>query len=863
MLSSRRVCTACSPDLFRALARCSFSLVRSPALRSLQSRLGVPRVLRSHSWLSRVSLLALGSQNGRHVGSCHSQRFFSSPSSDHAPSKKAAVFALLDRIHAHHYDLLEDVHDLGMLIRFPELGHLFELRLTDEFVDILGHLNQETLGERVRLARQQYGNSLPEGELNEEEMTLYTRLYGEPATLSESEPQPPEEAGNTLFRQNSEGEFVEVDLESELVDPTGEENAQPSDIFPVDSPEELERRMYEVAKQLEGDVITEFPPNDYSYGNAQPRAHPLTAAAEFRTYPSTVYMPTDTFTKPIRDLLSHHSPKHISEAAHNLFMPCLSKSTTTTKRTPQEPITSSPSQRIMSGIEASLFLAVLYPGMYATTLSILTEVRKRLGTKWLRDLIYKEGGPTVLDAGAGGAGILAWRDILKAEWSLMYPDHPSESQAPQGKATVVVGSDSLRHRTSKLLDNTTFIPRLPDYLHLRDKSVIDTDALPPKRKQFDVIIAPHTLMHFQEPYMRKEYVLNLWSLLNPNGGILVLAEKGIQRGFDVIGGAREMILERLIASPGSTQYENVLESPGDEAIVQKEKGMIVAPCTNHSKCPMYVGPDVHVPKRDYCHFSQRYIRPDFLQKISGAIGKNHEDVEFSYLVVQRGVDQRENQGIIQGPSAADAAFSGYEASVDNAGHFEIQELSEMNESTTPQVNTLSLPRLILPPIKRKGHVVMDVCTPAGKIERWVVPRSFSKQAYRDARKSKWGDLWALGAKTRMTRALKLGTAKKSVIKTKKEASKSKNNKDDVDDELGIMDEDGFDIPDFERIMEKFNERGAKGGKNKRISEDQDNARDMKPKRRPSDVTVPTWIKKMEKRRARKLREKYSKSFSET
>ncbi|KMU90261.1 37S ribosomal protein Rsm22 [Coccidioides immitis H538.4] len=388
----------------------------------------------------------------------------------------------------------------------------------------------------------------------------------------------------------------------------------------------------------------------------------------------------------------------------------------------------------MSGIEASLFLAVLYPGI------ILTEVRKRLGTKWLRDLIYKEGGPTVLDAGAGGAGILAWRDILKAEWSLMYPDHPSESQAPQGKATVVVGSDSLRHRTSKLLDNTTFIPRLPDYLHLRDKSVIDTDALPPKRKQFDVIIAPHTLMHFQEPYMRKEYVLNLWSLLNPNGGTLL------------------------------------------------------------------------------------------------------------------------NCG---GKGAADAAFSGYEASVDNAGHFEIQELSEMNESTTPQVNTLSLPRLILPPIKRKGHVVMDVCTPAGKIERWVVPRSFSKQAYRDARKSKWGDLWALGAKTRMTRALKLGTAKKSVIKTKKEASKSKNNKDDVDDELGIMDEDGFDIPDFERIMEKFNERGAKGGKNKRISEDQDNARDMKPKRRPSDVTVPTWIKKMEKRRARKLREKYSKSFSET
>jgi hypothetical protein len=33
--------------------------------------------------------------------------------------------------------------------------------------------------------------------------------------------------------------------------------------------------------------------------------------------------------------------------------------------------------------------------------------------------------PNILDANGGGAGILAWRDIIRAEWELMVPDHPA------------------------------------------------------------------------------------------------------------------------------------------------------------------------------------------------------------------------------------------------------------------------------------------------------------------------------------------------------------------------------------------------------------------------------------------------------
>ena len=109
--------------------------------------------------------------------------------------------------------------------------------------------------------------------------------------------------------------------------------------------------------------------------------------------------------------------------------------------------------------------------------------------------------------------------------------------------------------------------------------------------------------------------------------------------------------------------------------------------------------------------------------------------------MRRGVDLRQEQGIQQTAEATDAAFDGFE---------------HLDESTSSEFHPLSLPRAVYPPLKRRGHVIFDLCTPAGKIERWTVPRSFSRQAYRDARKSSWGDLWALGAKTRIPRKLALG-----------------------------------------------------------------------------------------------------------
>lgn len=488
------------------------------------------------------------------------------------------------------------------------------------------------------------------------------------------------------------------------------------------------------------------------------RTHPLTAVGRFNMSHTTLQIPRETVVDPITTLLSDASNKQLSEVAQKTFGgPFLPNSTATPNNKghmKQQPIALEASHR-MGEMEANSYLAAVTPGIYAVVMSCLVEIRKRLGPDWLKGLLSKDGGPRILDAGGAGAGVLAWRDLLNTEWNILHPDgDPQNKPLPAGKTTVVVGSAPLRTRMSRLLENTTFLPRLPDYNPRSDRpSAEETTAVP--RKKYDIVIAPHTLWTLKEDYKRKSQVQNFWSLLEPTGGVLLIVEKGVPRGFELIGGARDVLLKHHIASPGSETAENRVEEPYRARFREKETGMIIAPCTNHLKCPMYLVPGKTTGRKDYCHFSQRYIRPQFLQRILGVNDRNHEDIRYSYVAVQRGKDQRQDFGILQGKAATDAAFQGYEGDEPFPDELSNDRLQRV-ESQFPGFHPLSLPRTILSPIKPQRHIILDLCTPMGQIERWTVPKSFSKQAYRDARKSRWGDLWALGAKTRVSRNIRLG-----------------------------------------------------------------------------------------------------------
>ncbi|KAJ0416839.1 Rogdi leucine zipper containing protein-domain-containing protein [Aspergillus carlsbadensis] len=756
-----------------------------------------------------------------------------------------AISDLVDKISTTEAEILELLDDLDLTDAYAGTARS-DTRDVEEVEDIEDDLSEEfddmEPEERVRLARQQFGEILPEGFLNEEETSLYTRLYGEPIfrsveELIEMEGEEDEDL-DQLLRDDGQGGWEEV---------PHEEVAMEDDIPVVydmeQGPQKVEtatmRRAREVAEQLGADIDVE----PFEDDELTPRFHPLTMQAKASTDPATIYPPKDTLTGPISVILGEYSNKHIAETAHKSFGgPMLPHSTRTPPAHAHEaqlPIALEAKQRFMSEMEANAFLAVLYPGMYASVLSVLTEVRKRLGTDWIRSLITQEGGPNVLDASAGGAGILAWRDVLRAEYEVMVSDHPPSDPYPVGRSTVLTGSDALRHRASIMLENTTFLPRLPDYLHVRAGPTAH-DKRAPQRKQFDIVIAPHTLLSIEEDHQRKAYIENLWQCLNPNGGILILLEKGHQKGFEAIGGAREMLLKRYIASPGSTEYTNFTDSPNGAPRIPKQPGMIIAPCTNHEKCPMYQSEGPVKGRKDFCHFEQRYIRPPFHQRIINAKDRNHEDLKFSYLAVQRGVDLREAEGIVQGVEATDAAFAGYE-NLNEPAKASDPEAAEATEAATiptptgqPKFHTLSLPRMVYTPMKRRGHVIFDMCTPAGKIERWTVPRSFSRQAYKDARKARWGDLWALGAKTRIPRNLKIGT-KDSETKKERLARRA------------------AERAEMQEAEEEFGEGDAKATTRKRspIPRTPD---------RKKGQHVPSWKKHSHTKKVRQASDKYSKSF---
>ena len=613
-------------------------------------------------------------------------------------------------------------------------------------------------------ARSIFGEFLPDGTLDEDETKIYVRLYGEPVErdlaeghMDEVEADPEFNESFTVLlgadgekfeRLGEVGDIENPDLANRSVTDASHERAT---YVPFSA--EAFTRARDIAKQLGGEL---YQPEKHCCDEDEDgdeddspdaKAHPLTVLSKFATSPRTVFLNQDSYVQPLNGILGDYSNKQLRQMCEKTFggpgLPDSALTPRSGRSRKQIAIPLDPSQHVMGEMEANAYFTTVVPPTYAAITSILSETRKRLGSSWLRELLAKPDGPRILDAGAGGAGILAWRDIVDAEWRSLHYQDDDMPEPPQSKAVVLAGSDTIRHRSAALLENTTFIPRLPDYTHSRDGPTIDDERPLQTRKEFDVIIAPHTLFPLKEEWQRKQQVQNLWSLLSPKGGVLILLEKGVHRGFEAIAAARDLLLTRYVSSPGSETFESELQSAlsQEQQITKKDAGMIIAPCTNHLKCPMYTVQGVARGRKDMCSFQQRYIRPGFLQRVLGATDRNHDEVDFSYVSVMKGKDIRGAQ-----PESYEDVGNPW-------------NLQKSPSSSPPEAFPLTtdLPRIIYQPLKRRGHVTIDLCTPAGKIERWTVPKSFGKQAYRDARKSKWGDLWALGAKTQIKRNLQLGT----------------------------------------------------------------------------------------------------------
>lgn len=654
----------------------------------------------------------------------------------------------------------------------------------------------EEIEQVVRDAKQRFRDTLPKGYLNDEEYAVYERLYGAPlretrpedvgipehADMGPEAPRPDNEG--ILLRQLEGGEFEEVTYEIPLNENMEEMDGMASEAGLADlEMEQLShqvpgyvdlvarsQREYDALQKLSEDFkITQkqqqeaedeaaaeeelameqleseqpYWPEEYEQGERPTgetgRFHSLSIEGRFYDSPVEISLPKDDLITPIRDLLQRTHLDHVKSAAETAFggpgLP-LSPATPEAKRNGNMHGVGLPAdQRHMTEIEGDAFLAGFLPPAYASVMATLREVRKRVGTDWLQSKLKDGSGISVLDAGSGGAGLVAWDEIVRAEWELLKEKGEVSGDKIPGKRTVVIGSDRLRHRTKTFLENTTFLPRLPDYEHSGEMKGerLDAGDKPQARKSYDVIIASHLFLKEEQDHYRQAVLNNLWTLLNKDGGILIVLEKAHPRGFEAVAHVRDTVLKQFLL-PQSGEPELLPEDFNPAFEREKEPGYVVAPCTNQGLCPMYQTPGKSNGRKDYCHFSQRFVRPMFYTRMLGNSSNNQGEVEFSYVAIRRGVPKERT---MTGKEATKQAFDGWE-----------------NSDQKPDMQ--SLPRLIMPPLKRKGHVTLDLCTPEGKLERWTVPKSFSKLAYHDARKSRWGDLWALGAKTRVQRPVRAG-----------------------------------------------------------------------------------------------------------
>jgi ribosomal protein RSM22 (predicted rRNA methylase) len=174
--------------------------------------------------------------------------------------------------------------------------------------------------------------------------------------------------------------------------------------------------------------------------------------------------------------------------------------------------------------------------------------------------------------------------------------------------------------------------------------------------------------------------------LEPHDLVVVsyaLGELGEREAVAVVYKALKAAKVLAVIEPGTPGGCGVVHLARAEMLAAKAH--IVAPCSQEGPCPMLARKD------DWCHFAQRLERTSLHRNLkSGELG--YEDEKFSYMVAAK------------------------------------EEVAKVPA------------RIIRHPLIGKGHIKLELCTPAG-ITTETVTRS-NKERFKQARRAKWGDAWS-------------------------------------------------------------------------------------------------------------------------
>lgn len=387
--------------------------------------------------------------------------------------------------------------------------------------------------------------------------------------------------------------------------------------------------------------------------------------------------------------------------------------------------------------DGTAFASVALPAHFSAITSVLEHVKHRLEPEWSIN--------NVIDWGAGmGSGL--WASLYAFQARLLIQD-VEDSKVANSRLTSYIGIDKregLVRIGKRLLQNLDLGALSLSW----QKSFQEGDKVQGSLGHNTLALSAFTLSSLPTPIARKALVKEMWE---SGADVIVLIDHGTKAGFESIAQAREYLLRRKESADSETHTEN---SSGCH---------VIAPCPHDGACPL------HHPgsTRLVCGFSQRLQRPSFIRRTKHS-GVGHEDVEYSYIAIRRGprpiasdvklgrvgeVGKRDLDQKAASPRKELVLHDEHEEMAAVPEHLQESTSLTPTDGQSPETVSLSAlesalrleayhwPRLVFPPLKNNGHVILDSCTPEGKIMRLTIPRSQGKQPYYDARKSSWGDLF--------------------------------------------------------------------------------------------------------------------------
>ncbi|TDL28180.1 Rsm22-domain-containing protein [Rickenella mellea] len=382
--------------------------------------------------------------------------------------------------------------------------------------------------------------------------------------------------------------------------------------------------------------------------------------------------------------------------------------------------------------DGTAFATVALPAHYAAICSVLDHVKRRFGNAWNIE--------RVIDWGSG-TGSALWATMHSFQHPTMGGDQDMTLEPHLSRSRILTylgiekraGLTAIAKRLVKDVDvGQTSLSWQKGY----------TDLFGTKRFEGHDLLAlsAFTLSSLPNPLARKDLVKEMW---DSGANVMILIDHDSPSGFESIANARDYLLRM-----GKREFDDPLMGSMDHVGCH-----VVAPCPHDQACPLHAPGSTKL----ICSFSQRMQRPAFLRKTKH-VKAGHEDTGFSYVVIRRGPRPTYSSAKYTQPAPQ---VSGDNVKEDKYG-VEFEGRTETECHTLAPDNGVGLhspsrnsedsddilrmqaygwPRLIFPPLKKSGHVILDSCTREGRIMRLTIPRSQGKQEYYDARKSSWGDIF--------------------------------------------------------------------------------------------------------------------------